>query len=171
MYIEIKTIDGNLLYSSSKHLKIRDVVEEAVANQVSLCLANLEGIDLSNADLQYANLRFANLSVADLTCANLMGADLEGANLTGARLAEVRINRVYGVRYSICGFAGHGECGRQLLAVEINSEVILFCGCFKGNEKELRGYIEKGQKEFKESRLIALETVLKLISIEKQYLH
>ena len=234
MLIEIKNVDGLVIYSSSKHDNIKDVVEEAVANKVSLRLANLEGVDLSNADLQYARLGYANLKNAnlkladlgnanleladlersdmygaDLSCANLHGSCLEGsdlknanlmytdlrntdlrntdlsaanlsytnlmwANLEGANLTEVQltgayVDRLSGINYAVCGFTGHGECGRQLLAVEINSEVILFCGCFKGNEKELRDYIEKGREEFKESRLIALETVLKLISIEKQY--
>lgn len=235
MLIEIKNEDGLVIYSSSKHDNIKNVVEEAVANQVSLCLANLEGVDLSNADLQYArlgsanlknanlkradlgnadlervdlersnmygadlsyanlygsclegsdlrdanlmhaNLRNTDLKMADLSAAhliytNLMWADLEGANLTEVQLAGAHVDRLSGINYAVCGFTGHGECGRQLLAIEINYEVILFCGCFKGNEKELRDYIEKGQEEFKESRLIALETVLKLISIEKPFI-
>ena len=230
MLIEIKNEDGFVIYSSSKHDNIKDVVEEAVANKVSLYSANLEGVDLSNANLQYARLGYANLKNANLKLAdlgnanleladlersdmygadlsyanlydsdlrkanlrnanlmhadlrwadlrgadldgailihtNLMGTDLEGANLTEVQLAGAYVYRSSGINYAVCGFTGHGECGRQLLAVEINSEVILFCGCFRGNEKELRDYIEKGKEEFKESRLIALETVLKLISI------
>lgn len=68
--------------------------------------------------------------------------------------------------YSACYFSGHGECGRQLLAVKIGEGIKLFCGCFKGDEKELRDYIEKGDKDLKESRLLALETVLKLIEVK-----
>jgi hypothetical protein len=68
--------------------------------------------------------------------------------------------------YSACYFSGHGECGRQLLAVKIGEDVKLFCGCFSGTETELRDYIEKHDEELKSSRLIALETVLKLIEIK-----
>lgn len=234
MLIEIKNVDGLVIYSSSKHDNIKDVVEEAVANKVSLYSANLEGVDLSNADLQYARLGYANLknanleradlgsanlkladlersdmygadlrdtnlhgsclegsdlrganliytdlrwanlkmvdlSAANLTYANLMGANLEGANLTEVELAGAHVDRLLGINYAVCSFRGHGERGRQLLAVEINSEVILFCGCFKGTEQELRYYIEEGTAKFKDSRLLALETVLKLISIKKKY--
>lgn len=234
MLIEIKNVDELVIYSSSKHDNIKDVVEEAVANNVSLCLANLEGVDLSNANLQYArlgsanlknanleradlgnanlelvdlersdmygadlsyanlhgsclegsdlrdanlmytdlrwaNLKMIDLSAANLTYANLMGANLEGANLTEVELAGAHVDRLSGINYAVCSFRGHGERGRQLFAIEINSEVILFCGCFKGNEKQLRDYIKEGPVAFKESRLIALETVLKLISIEKKY--
>ena len=219
MLIEIKNVYGLVIYSSSKHDNIKDVVEEAVANKVSLNWANLEGVDLSEAQLRKASLRFANLKGANLKlvdlersdmydadlrgaylrcvnlrCANLHGsnlrntdlkmadlseanliytnlmwANLEEANLTGVQLAGAHVDILLGINYAVCSFRGHGECGRQLLAVEINSEVMLFCGCFSGNEKELRDYIESGDENFKESRLLALETVLKLISIKKKY--
>lgn len=218
MLIEIKNVDGLVIYSSSKHDNIKDVVEEAVANKVSLNWANLEGVDLSEAQLRNASLRFAdlkganlkladlkrsdihdadlsyvNLRGADLRCANLHGsnlrntylkmadlsaanliytnlmcANLEGANLTEVQLAGAHVDRLSGINYAVCGFTGHGEMGRQLLAVEINSEVMLFCGCFSGNEKELRDYIESGDENYKESRLLALETVLKLINFKRK---
>ena len=233
MLIEIKNEDGLVIYSSSKHDNIKDVVEEAVANKVSLRLANLEGVDLSNADLQYARLGYANLknanlkradlgnanlelvdlersdmygadlsyanlhgsclegsdlrganlrhadlrntdlkmadlSAANLIYTNLMWANLEGANLTEVQLTGAYVDRLSGINYAVCGFTGHGECGRQLLAVEINSEVMLFCGCFSGNERKLRDYIESGDENYKESRLLALETVLKLINFKRK---
>ena len=194
MLIEIKNVYGLVIYSSLNYDNIKDVVEEAIINKVSLYSADLKNVDLSNIDLQrvdlrYANLRNANLELtglegsdmsgADLTKSNLrnanlrnvnlMLADLEGADLTGVNLAGAHVDRLLGVNYAVCGFAGHGECGRTLLAIEINSEVILFCGCFKGTEQELRYYIEEGTAKFKDSRLLALETVLKLISIKKKY--
>ena len=192
MLIEIKNKDGLVIYSSLNYDNIKDVVEEAIINKVSLYSANLEGVDLSNinlqrVDLRYANLKNANLELtglegsdmsgADLTKSNLrnanlrnvnlMLADLEGADLTGVNLAGTHVDRLLGVNYAVCGFAGHDETERQLLAVEINSEVMLFCGCFRGTEQESRHYIEKGTAKFKDSRLLALETVLKLISIKR----
>lgn len=90
-------------------------------------------------------------SSADLSYANLRSADLRSAK---------------NLLYSACYFSGHGECGCQLLAVKIGEGVKLFCGCFKGDERELRDYIEKGDEDLKESRLLALETVLKLIEVK-----
>ena len=60
-----------------------DSVKEAVEFAVRQCIS-LECADLEGADLEGANLVGANLAVADLEGANLVGADLEGANLAGA---------------------------------------------------------------------------------------
>ena len=56
--IEIKSVDGRVLYTSNKET-IRAAVEEAVANGVSLMSANLMGANLVRADLEGANLRGA----------------------------------------------------------------------------------------------------------------
>ena len=139
--------------------------------------ANLRGADLSDADLSGANLSGANLRGADLISADLTYALLMGANLMYADLKDTNLRNAYfsnailisvkNLQYATCSFAGHGECGRQLLGVKINNEIRLFCGCFNGNEAELRTYIEEGEEKYKASRLIALDTVLKLINVEK----
>ena len=99
----------------------------------------------SGADLRWADLREANLS----------GANLSGANLSGAK----------GVIYAHISFNWHGEQGRQLSAIKIDDAVVLFCGCFKGSEEDLMAYIERGDETYKQSRTIALNTVMSLIKI------
>jgi uncharacterized protein YjbI with pentapeptide repeats len=75
----IKTITGEVLYTSDKPLKW--ALEEAVAEGVSLKHANLAHELLAGANLQGAKLRGANLALANLNGANLSGADLHKANL------------------------------------------------------------------------------------------
>lgn len=75
---------------------VKEAVEYAVRNGISLKGADLSdtdlsGADLSSADLYKTNLRNADLSGADLTnadlsCTNLHDSDLTGADLTGALL-------------------------------------------------------------------------------------
>jgi len=101
----------------------------------------------------FTTLRDADLSGASLSGADLFEADLRGADLSGA----------IGINYAQISFPGHGERGRQLLAVEIEGEVMFYCGCFEGTEAKLRRYIEKGKEELKASRIFALETCLKAI--------
>ena len=72
--IEIKNIDGDVIYTSSKPT-LKEAVEEAVGCGANLCDADLYDADLSDADL----------SDADLSGANLYGANLSGANLYGAK--------------------------------------------------------------------------------------
>ena len=172
--IKIKTICGSVIFEYEKeNNSISETVKEYIRKELSsgkssvdlrsanlrsadLCFANLRSADLSSADLRFANLRSADLSFANLSSADLRSADLRFANLSSAK----------NLLYSACYFSGHGECGRQLLAVKIGEEIKLFCGCFKGDEKELRDYIEKGDEDLKASRLLALETVLKLIEVK-----
>jgi len=82
--IEIKNIDGDVIYTSSKPT-LKEAVEEAVK-----CGANLGDADLCEANLSRANLCEANLSRANLYGANLCGANLCGANLCGADLGGVK---------------------------------------------------------------------------------
>ena len=165
---------------SSANLRAADLraadLRAADLRAADLRYANLSFADLSSADLRYANLSYAdlisaNLSSADLISANLRFADLSSANLrsTDLRYADLSyadLSSAKNLLYSACYFSGHGECGRQLLAVKIGEGIKLFCGCFKGDEKELRDYIEKGDEDLKESRLLALKTVLKLIEVK-----
>ena len=95
--IEIKSIFGNILFThEAENATIKDAVEKAVKEKVSLAAADLRYADLRYADLRYAylssaylssaNLRYADLSSADLRYANLRYADLPYANLSSADL-------------------------------------------------------------------------------------
>ena len=139
-----------------------------------LCGANLRGADLRGAnlhgtDLCGADLRGANLRGANLRYTNLHGADLHGTDLCGADLSGADLRRARGLIYAQISFTGHGESGRQLLAVKIDEQVIFFCGCFSGTEADLRVYIENGEENLKASRIFALETCLKAIEFQPNY--
>ena len=60
---------------------LKELIEYAVKNKISLT-----GADLTGANLFRADLTGANLINADLTGADLRGADLTGANLFRANL-------------------------------------------------------------------------------------
>ena len=140
--------------------------------------ANLRGANLSCADLRGANLRGANLGGADLSCADLRGANVGGADLRGAVLggadlrgADLRGANLRGTvaeRWAQVAFAGHGECGRQLMAMApIDGPITFRCGCFYGDEQDLRNYIEQGKDYLRPSRMAALEACLLLIAVTK----
>jgi len=84
--IEIKNIDGDVIYTSSKST-LKEAVEEAVE-----CGANLGEADLYGANLREADLYGADLSEANLYGANLCGADLRDANLSEANLREANLS-------------------------------------------------------------------------------
>lgn len=137
MKIEIKSRSGSVLFSYEHE---NNNISKTLNFAIKEC-ANLSDAYLRDADLRYANLRDAELS---------------GANLSSAK----------NVKFSQCSFDMHGECGRSITAVLINGEIIIFCGCVKGGEAELREYIEKREDKYKKSRLFALEFVLKAINFE-----
>ena len=152
--------------SAGERANLRDAnLQDANLRDANLQDANLQGANLQDANLRFAVLRDANLRGADLQGANLQGAnlrdanlrgaDLQGANLQGANLAEAR-----GVRFAQVAFAGHGERGRQLLAVVIGEEVKFFCGCFSGTEADLREYILHGDPHHHASRTLAADFVI-----------
>ncbi len=126
-----------------------------------LSVAYLRGADLSGASLSGANLSHTDLSMVDLSMADLRGAslrraDLSGSNLSGANLSGANLEWVVGVRVAACHWSGHGERGRQLLAVELPEGITFYCGCFIGSESDLRKYISAGNPEYKVSRRKAL---------------
>lgn len=85
--IEIKDIFCNVLFTyECEDNSVKKTVEEAVKQDVSLCMADLRDADLHGANLYCANLRGANLRDADLHGTDLRGADLRDANLHGANL-------------------------------------------------------------------------------------
>ncbi len=162
--------EGNMKFSIKNRFtgevqftaEIKCAKDEAESVKIGLAVkwaiesrANLGGANLSGANLSGANLSGAYLSGANLSGANLRGANLSGANLSGADLSES-----VGVKYAQCSWTGHGERGRQLLAVTINGEIRLFCGCFSGTPEELAEYIQNGADEHRASRTKAMDFVM-----------
>ena len=135
--MEIRNISGELIFSDDSQ-SIEEVVINAISSGANLSRADLSGADLSGANLSGANLR---------------GADLSGADLSGA----------VGIIYAQVSFNWHGELGRQLSAIKIDGDIVLFCGCFKGSVDDLIEYIEGGDEKYKHSRTVALNTVMSLI--------
>ena len=167
--MEIKRITGELIFSDNSQL-IKEAVINAILKGANLRGADLSGADLSGANLSEANLSEANLSGADLReanlrWANLSWANLRWANLSGANLSEANLSGAKGIIYAQVSFNWHGERGRQLSAVKIGEEVILFCGCFKGSEDDLKKYIRDSKEEYIASRTSALNAVMSLIKI------
>ena len=91
--IEIKSIFGKVLFTYEKeNATIKDAVEQAVKEKVSLNYANLESANLESANLYSANLRSANLDSANLRSANLRSANLDSANLRSANLRSANLD-------------------------------------------------------------------------------
>ncbi len=91
--IEIKSIFYKVLFTyTNENATIKDAVEEAVKQNISLSLANLSSANLRSADLSSANLRSADLSLADLSLANLSSANLRSANLCSADLRSANLS-------------------------------------------------------------------------------
>ena len=82
----IRHIDGHALYECEAG-SLREAVEQAVREEVSL-----EGANLMGADLRWADLVGARLVGAYLGGARLGGADLGGAHLGGAHLVDAGQN-------------------------------------------------------------------------------
>ena len=154
----IKSITGETLYQSDKPLK--EAVEAAAAEGVSLGHANLANADLRNANLQGADLEGANLSQANLAGARGSYFNLEGANLSHANLAGVEL---VGAIVQLANFApdtlkgatidGHviisattfgplGSRNDKLLAALTDDGFYFQTGCFFGTKEELLAAVE-----------------------------
>ena len=131
---------------------------EEGCNRADLSRANLSRADLSRANLSRADLSGACLSGACLSGADLSGVDLSGADLSGAVAAWAQI-----------AFMGHGENGRMLTAYRVGKDdpTVFQCGCFWGDEANLREYIANGAAHFRPSRTLALQAAIELIAIER----
>ena len=140
----------NILELHAKYLAKEPGGVRADLRGANLCGANLYGADLCGADLRSADLCGANLCGANLYGADLYGADLRSANLPMSR----------GLKFAQVSWSGHGECGRQLSAVEFPDGLRLFCGCFQGTPQELADYIANGAEEHKASRTKAMNFIL-----------
>ena len=79
--IQIRNWRTSEVIFEGDYQSIKDAVEAAVKQRVSLAWADLAGADLTDASLIRADLRGASLIGA-----NLEGVNLTGANLTGAKL-------------------------------------------------------------------------------------
>lgn len=94
--IEIKSIFGEVLFEYEKENNtIKDTLEKAVEQGVSLRAADLRIANLCEANICGADLRTASLFEANLCRADLSGADLSGANLNQSNLYGVNLNEVY----------------------------------------------------------------------------
>ena len=89
--IQILNWKTNEVIFEGEYQSIKDAVEAAVKQGVSLAWADLEDANLEGANLEGANLYGADLTGANLRCANLTGANLTGANLTGANLTGAKL--------------------------------------------------------------------------------
>ena len=162
---ELKTIlEYHKLWLRSEGGKRADL-SGADLRSADLRSAVLSGADLSGADLRSAVLSGADLSGADLSGAVLSGAVLSGADLSGAVLRSADLSGAVlsessGIEYAQCSWTGHGERGRQLSAVRIAGEIVLFCGCFRGSVEKLEKYIANGDEKHRASRTRAMQFVM-----------
>ena len=102
-------IDGTTLFTGDFN-NVKDMLETAVYEGVSLAYADLSGVDLSGIDLYNprktwkgarlvgallcgSDLSDSNLSCADLTRANAAGVNFSGCTLKGAYLTEANFFR------------------------------------------------------------------------------
>ena len=146
---------------------LREATEEAVRKRANLSEANLRGANLRRADLHGANFYGA-----DLRGANLHGANLYGANLSEAYLADANLKGTLIGKHTFASvtWPGHGEEGRQLLAVSDQDGEgidIYHCGCFRGTYDELRSFIARGDKELRPSRELTFDVVNMLLAAGK----
>jgi hypothetical protein len=88
-----------VIIEDEKINSIKELVEKAVKNNVSLAYANLYNVNLSYANLINANFINANLENADLRYAYLENANLRYANLGYANLENANL------RYANLGYA------------------------------------------------------------------
>lgn len=86
--INWKTLEG-IFWSDKENNTLKDTIEEAVKQGISLRYADLYNANLYNADLRYADLKNADLRQANLSDADLTGASIEGIYLDGAILDNV----------------------------------------------------------------------------------
>jgi hypothetical protein len=156
----------------------RAILTDANLTWANLMEANLTWANLTWVNLMEANLTRANLTRANLTRANLARAILTDANLTDANLTDADLTRANLTRaktddgeyagHAACYFDGHGQCGRQLLAVQFGKVITLYCGCFKGTPAELKAFIAGGPAEYRKSRTLALTFVLAALKLSKR---
>ena len=93
--IEIKSIFGNILFTyEAENATIKDAVEKAVKEKVSLSYSNLSYSNLSYSNLSYSNLRGSDLSNSNLRGSNLSNSDLSNSNLRGSDLSNSNLSNL-----------------------------------------------------------------------------
>ena len=98
--IQIKSVFGDVLFEYEKENNtVKDTLEEAVRQNVSLDRANLDGASLYRASLDRASLDGASLDGANLNRASLYRASLYGASLNGATLYGANLNGAKNIPY------------------------------------------------------------------------
>ena len=175
------SLDGASLYGARLVGAILDRASlvGASLDGASLDCARLVGAILDRASLYRASLVGASLVGASLDGASLYGASLVGASLDGASLVGAILDRARLDGASLDGaihacaqiaFSGHGECGRMLTAVQLKPDDAprFFCGCFTGDESELRKYITDGAAKYRKTRTLALDTALILLAAKNE---
>jgi uncharacterized protein YjbI with pentapeptide repeats len=83
----------NKIIIEDEKLSIKELVEKAVKEKISLQYAYLKGAYLGYAYLKGAYLGYADLEGAVLKGASLEGTNLEDAYLKGANLKYAKINQ------------------------------------------------------------------------------
>ena len=98
--MEIKNLNGEILFEDKKANNIKEIIELAVKKEADLQgadlrEADLQGADLRRADLRRADLRRADLREADLRRVDLRRVDLREADLREADLRKADLRRAY----------------------------------------------------------------------------
>ena len=164
--IEIKNrFTGKIIFEFSKENNtIKDTVEEAVKNKISLNGASLDGASLDHASLYGASLYGASLDRASLYGASLIGASLDRASLIGASLDRASLNGASLDRASLIGASLDGASligasldKRYISITRIGSsnrmttycfdDDVIWCGCFKGTLQEFENKVNETHKD------------------------
>lgn len=138
--MKILNITGEVIFEAEV-LSMKDLIAEAVENNVSFHNANLRGADLRGANLSYTDFHNANLRDADLRDADFHNANLRDANLRGADLRGVYL---YGADLWGADLWGAKnihlfqvtEHNRICYAVKHETKVMFQIGCFWGDKDE-----------------------------------
>ena len=103
--IEIKTIDGKLLFSyDEKITTLKDEISKYKdLYTANLIRADLRGANLKGMQLVKASLQWADLMGADLFCANLYYTNLKGADLNKACLCGVKLYKANFIDANLSG--------------------------------------------------------------------
>jgi len=79
--INIKNMEGKIIFTSKTAKTIKQAVEEAILQKVSLQHSELVGVDFTGANLAGGDFRGSDLYISEFDCANCTGTDFTGANL------------------------------------------------------------------------------------------
>lgn len=127
--MEIKSVEGVVLYKSTSVSNLKELVEKALAEGASLAKASLVAADLTglkcgkqtNSSFSGANLSRAQFSACDIRGINFSGANLAGANFFAAKLGASNFTgcNLVGANFlkadaSGCDFTGANLVGADL---------------------------------------------------------